>query len=462
MNIYVKDIIEICNAKLICGNPDLECVNFSKDTRTILENDVYVAIKGEKFDGNDYYEEAFLKGASACILDNIDLNNFDYQKYSDKTILLVEDSIKCLWQLASFKRSKYNIEVVAITGSVGKTSTKDMVANVLSQKYRVLKTSGNNNNHIGLPLTILKLKDEEVLVVEMGMNHFKEISLLTNIAKPTIAIITNIGTSHVGNLGSRENILKAKLEIVEGLSKDGILIVNNDNDLLHNLKIDNTNILTVGIDNKSTYMAQDIKIMNESMTFNVNDNNKLININLNIGATPFVYNSLIAYAVGRILNLDENAIKRGIETVELSKNRLAKINMKKGYTIIDDTYNASYDSMKLALNILKNTKGKRKIAVLGDMLELGDYTKEMHEKIASEIINNDIDIVITIGNYSKYIDEKLIELNFSKDNLFHFDKESDTYKILDKLFEKDDVVLFKSSHAIGLTNIVNYLLKMEE
>ena len=214
MNIYVKDIVNVCNAKLVCGNLDLVCNNFSKDTRTILKDDVYVAIRGEKYDGNDYYEDAFLKGASVCILDKLDLDNFNYDKYSDKTVLLVNNTVECLQKIASYKRSLYDINVIAVTGSVGKTSTKDMIANVLKQKYRVLKTEGNNNNHIGLPLTILKLKDHEVLVVEMGMNHFDEIRLLSKIAKPNIAVITNIGTSHIGNLGSRENILKAKLEIL--------------------------------------------------------------------------------------------------------------------------------------------------------------------------------------------------------------------------------------------------------
>ena len=461
MKIYIKDIILVCNAKLVCGDVNLECVNFSKDSRTINKGDVYIAIKGEKFDGNDYFEEAFLKGASACILNRIDLDNIDINKYKNKTILIVEDSIKCLEELATYKRSKYNIEVVAVTGSVGKTSTKDMIASVLSLKYKVLKTVGNNNNHIGLPLTILRLKDEEVLVVEMGMNHFNEISLLTNIAKPTIGVITNIGTSHIGNLGSRENILKAKLEIVEGLIKDKVLIINNDNDLLHNISIDGVNIIKVGIDNNSDYMARDINIDKESMNFNIVDNEELINIELKINAPAFVYNSLIAYAVAKKLNVSSDLIKKGLENVELSQNRLSKVTTNKGYTIIDDTYNASFDSMKLALGVLNKSSGSRKIAVLGDMLELGDYTKELHEKIADEIINNNIDIVITVGKFSKYISDKLIKDGFSEENIYHYFKVEEVCNLLDNLLKKGDVILFKSSHAIGLTRLVNYLVEKE-
>ena len=439
MKIYIKDIISVCNAKLVCGDVNLECVNFSKDSRTINKGDVYIAIKGEKFDGNDYFEEAFLKGASACILNRIDLDNIDINKYKNKN----------------------NIEVVLFTCSVGKTSTKDMIASVLSLKYKVLKTVGNNNNHIGLPLTILRLKDEEVLVVEMGMNHFNEISLLTNIAKPTIGVITNIGTSHIGNLGSRENILKAKLEIVEGLIKDKVLIINNDNDLLHNISIDGVNIIKVGIDNNSDYMARDINIDKESMNFNIVDNEELINIELKINAPAFVYNSLIAYAVAKKLNVSSDLIKKGLENVELSQNRLSKVTTNKGYTIIDDTYNASFDSMKLALGVLNKSSGSRKIAVLGDMLELGDYTKELHEKIADEIINNNIDIVITVGKFSKYISDKLKKDGFSEENIYHYFKVEEVCNLLDNLLKKGDVILFKSSHAIGLTRLVNYLVEKE-
>jgi len=198
--IYVKDIIRLCDGELLCGDENLVLDNFSKDTRTIQKDDIYVGIKGENTDGNLFVEDAFSKGAKAAIIEHID-NNIK-EKYQDRTIILVKDSIVALQELAKYKRSLCDIKVVAITGSVGKTSTKDMVASVLEKKYKVLKTIGNNNNHIGLPLTILRLKDEEVMVLEMGMNHFGELSLLTDIAKPTIGVITNIGTAHIGNLGS--------------------------------------------------------------------------------------------------------------------------------------------------------------------------------------------------------------------------------------------------------------------
>ena len=179
---------------------------------------------------SNYIEQAFINGAIGCITDE-NVNEEIINKYKEKVIIKVENTIKAIQELAKYKRSLYDIPVIAVTGSVGKTSTKDIIANVLEQKYKVLKTEGNMNNHIGLPMTLLKLKDHTAVVVEMGMNHFGEISLLTNIAKPTGCVITNIGTSHIGNLGSRENILKAKLEILEGLDKNGFVLINNDNDL---------------------------------------------------------------------------------------------------------------------------------------------------------------------------------------------------------------------------------------
>jgi len=449
----VKDIIEVCNAKLIQGDINTECSNFCKDTRIIEKNDVYVAIKGENFDGNDFYIDAIKKGASVCILEH-DVNV--PKEYSNTTILVVKDSIKCLQDLASYKISKFNGKVIAITGSVGKTSTKDMVYSVVNTKYKTLRTLGNNNNHIGLPLTILKHTDEEVMILEMGMNNFKEISLLTNIAKPDIAIITNVGTAHIGNLGSRENILKAKLEITEGLKENGKLIINNDNDMLHSYyhKNKKDNIITIGIENESNYIAKDIEYDEKSSIFTI-DNNK---IKVNVPSNVFVYNSLVAYAVGKEIGIEDNLIKEGIENFVLTKNRLDIKTNKKGITIIDDTYNASFDSVKASLEILKNRKEKRKIAVLGDILELGDFSESIHRSIAKEVINSNIDILVTVGKDVKYMLYELKENGYEKE-IYNFAKYNETYELLDNILKEEDVVLLKASHGINLTEVVNHLMK---
>lgn len=445
--IYVKDIIDKFGGKLLCGDMDLLLDNFSHDTRTINEGDIYVGIKGESFDGNVFYKDAFDKGAKACILD--DTTKID-ESYQDKTIVLVSNTLECIWKLAKYKRSINNIPVVGITGSVGKTSTKDMIASVLETKYKVLKTEGNNNNNIGLPFTILRLKDEEIMVIEMGMNNMKEISFLTDIARPTVAVITNIGTAHIGNLGSRENILKAKLEIVEGLT--GPLIINNDNDMLHD-HIDYikslTDIITVGIDNDSDYMAKDIN--DDLREFNINGDK----IKCNIGSTAFIYNSLVAYAIGKVCKVDSDDIKKGIDNFKLTKNRLEFKKIKNNIVLIDDTYNASLDSIKSSLELLTNSEGKRKIAVIGDVLELGKFSKDIHREIGSELLKHELDYIVTIGNEVLYTDEVLFENNFTK--VKHFLKEDETYDFIGDLLKEDDIVLFKGSHGMKLNNIVTYL-----
>lgn len=337
----------------------------------------------------------------------------------------------------------------------GKTSTKDIIANVLSQKFNVLKTEGNLNNHIGLPLTLLKLKDHTAVVVEMGMNHFGEISLLTNIAKPTACVITNIGTSHIGNLGSRENILKAKLEILEGLDKDGFILINNDNDLLNEWakKENKYKIYTYGIENNSNYMADNIIELEDSSIFNINRTK----VKIPIAGKHFIYNAICAFAIGDLLKIEKNKIINGIANFKLTKKRMDIELIKNNVKVINDSYNASYDSMKSALEVVNKTIAKRKIAVLGDMLELGEYAQELHEKVGEEVVKNKIDILITVGNYSKYIAEKAREMGLKK--AFSFEGIESAIKLLKNNMNKGDLILLKASNAMNFTKILEEIKK---
>ncbi len=394
----VKDILQICNGKLIYGNEEEICEHFVKDTRDVKIGDVYVGIKGEKVDGSLFYEEAFKNGAKICLLEQIPIQKEIYEKYPDTTIIVVKNSIEAIQKLATYKRSLYNIPVIGVTGSVGKTSTKDIIAGVVSTEYNVQKTYGNYNNHIGLPLTILGLKDHTALVVEMGMNHLGELRKLTNIAKPTICVITNVGTAHIGILGSRENILKAKLEILEGLTKDGIAIINNDNDLLHNWNMENKEykVKSFGIENKSDIIAEDVNLNEHESNFTSYIYGEKTKVEVLVTGTHFVYNALCAICVGEALNISKENILKGIKEFELTKNRMEILKNSKEVTIINDCYNASFDSMKASLEVLSKTEGKRKIAVLGDILELGDYSKKIHEDVGKEVTKNNIDILITV------------------------------------------------------------------
>ena len=457
-NITVKDIVTICNGELIYGNEEIVCENFSRDTRYIEPNDVYIAIKGQNFDGNLFYEEALEKKASVCILQDINVDIEKLQKYENIAIIKVKDTIKALQEIATYKRKLYNIPVIAVTGSVGKTSTKDIIASVMSEKYNVLKTQGNFNNHIGLPLTILGLKDHNAMVVEMGMNAFGEIRTLTNIAKPTMCVITNIGTSHIGELGSRENILKAKLEILEGMEEKGTVIINNDNDLLNIWSKNNTtyNVKTYGIENESNIMAKNIILKEDGSMYNVKIENKEYNVKVPVGGNHFIYNSLCAMCVGLENGIEIEKIIDGIRKFELTKNRMDIQKNSEGVTIINDTYNASYDSMKASIEYLSSLKG-RKIAVLGDMLELGEFSKDLHEKVGSEVYKNNINILIVCGKEAKHISNKAVELGMEKSKVKEFDELEHVISYLKTILKKEDVVLVKASNGMHFNKIVEKL-----
>ena len=454
-NIYVNDIVRLCGGKVLYGVEKLLLNTFCTDTRKINKGDVYVGIVGDVFDGNDFYRDAVLNGASCLIL-----NKEPEDVLSDVTVVIVEDTLKCLQTLASYKRSLFDIPVIAITGSVGKTSTKDIIASVVSKKFKTHKTIGNYNNHLGVPLTILSMPDDtEALVVEMGMNHFGEISLLSNIAKPTVSVITNIGTAHIGNLGSREGIRKAKLEILDGMIGND-LVINSDDDML-SLVLDELkskyDVSSVSIDGESTYKACNLEEEVFSSKFDIEGNAS--GVVVNVGGKAYIYNSLVAYAVGKCLGINDYAIKEGIKEFKLSSSRLEKKVTKKGTILIDDTYNANYDSMKSSIELLGRVKDKRRVAILGDMLELGEYSDKMHIDLGDVVVSNNIDVLVTIGECSKLIRKRVIELGMSENDIYSFDKEDDSYLFLDSLLDEKDIVLLKGSHGIHLIGIVEHLMK---
>ncbi len=445
----IKDILKISNAKLIKGDINDTLDNFSKDTRTIKKGDTYIGIIGEVYNGNTFYKEALEKGAKTCILsgkveDFKDINNYNCN------IIIVDDTLKFLMEIAKRKRDSLKIPIIAITGSVGKTSTKNIIADILSTKYKVKKTSGNLNTNIGLALTILSIQDEEILVLEMGMSKFGEISELTNIAKPNVAVITNIGTAHIGNLGSRENILKAKLEILEGLT--GPLIINNDNDLLNewgiNANIPNK-IITYGIDTKSAYQAEDLSYDISGSHFKLNKEE----VNINILGKHFIYNSLVAFAIGDLYGIDHHDIINQLKNLTLEENRM-EIIKKNNYIVINDTYNASYDSVYYALEVLSNFNG-RKIAVLGDILELGDWSEEIHRNIGKLIIKYNIDELITVGSLANYINIEANESGFPSALSHNFKSNEEAIKYLNNIKKENDIILIKASHGMNFIEIVN-------
>lgn len=466
--ILAKDVVKLCDGKIIYGNKDIVLETFKKDTREIQPGDTYIGFKGENIDGNLMYEKAMENGAKVCILQEdsvqgkIDLERIQ-KDFSDCTIILVSDTIKALQELAKYKRSLYDIPVIGVTGSVGKTSTKDIIASVMSKKFNVLKTQGNHNSQIGLPLTVLGLKDHDAMVIEMGMNQKGEISNLTKIAKPTVAVITNVGTAHIGNLGSRENILKAKLEILDGLKENGTLVINNDNDMLYNWNEKNTskdfNVITFGMENRSNIMPYDIVLSEKGSTYKIDIDGKTWNVNISVGGNHFVLNSLCAISIGKLFNIDMKDILDGIANFELTKRRMQVEKNGKGVTIINDCYNANYDSMKAAIEYLGKINANKKIAVLGDMLELGEYSKTLHEQVGEEIAKNNIDILITVGTLAKDIAKRAEEDGLAKENIFICNNNSEAVELINKLAEKGDAVLLKASNGLNFQEIFNAIFK---
>lgn len=445
MNLTIKKLCDICHGELIGNDANIFAPSFSKDTRTINPGDIYIGIKGENFDGNLLYNEAFNKGAICAIIEKASFDNKD----ALKPIILVNNSINALKDIGEYYRNNSDATFIAVTGSVGKTSTRDMIYSVVSTKYKSLKTEGNYNNNIGLPLTLTRLTDEKCAVIEMGMNNLGEIDYLSKITKPHIAVITNVTTAHIGNLGSRENILKAKLEIKDGLLDGGKLIINNDNDLLHEYYLNNPqDIISVGVDNTSDIMAKNLEIKNDKYYFDICYQNNIYHAEIPILSKAFIYNSLISFAVGILTNIEPELILKGIKEFKLTANRIDIINTDYGVKIINGSYNASVDSMKSSLEILKNTFGKRKIAVLGDMLELDEYSKELHNEVGK--YTDDVDILITVGKEAKYI----ADTSKSKE-IISFDNNTDVINYLKEILTSGDIILVKASNGMKFIDIVN-------
>lgn len=450
IKITVKDVLENCDAKLLIGNEKTEIKDGFINSKEVVPGGCFFGIKGDNTDGSLYYKEAFKNGASVCIISKI--YDLDLKGYDDKTVLISNDVKKCLQDIASYKRSLFKGAVIAVTGSVGKTSTKEMIANVLKYKYKVLKTIGNQNSQIGLPITILKLKDEDVMILEMGMSALGHIHNLSVIARPNIAVITNIHENHIESLKTKENIFKAKMEVIDGM-ENGVLIVNNDDEFLskinENLKED-IKLLTFGINNKSNVMPCNIKD-DFITTFDIAD---IKDLKVTFGVT-FIYNVLPTFLIGKLLGLSRSMIKIGINEYIGEKHRLEMINLDNNITIIDDTYNASFDSIKLAINYL-NKFNKRKILVLADILELGKDSKKTHKKIGEELSKTDVCYLITIGKYSKVILKEAKKTGFNGKHK-HFKNEKKSRKYLKSLIKQDDVILIKGSNGMNLINLVNYL-----
>lgn len=460
----VNDILERVNGTVLCGLYDAEFAGACIDSRIVQSDEAYFALKGERTDGTLYCCDAIKNGAKVCFVESNIFSDEELNNLAQSaTIVLVPNVEDTLVEIAKAKRSLYDIPVVAITGSVGKTSTKDVIAEVMAQKFNVQKTQGNKNNRLGVPLTIMSLRNHDALVIEMGMNHLGEIHELTNIAKPTLSVISNIGTSHIGNLGSRENILKAKLEILDGMTNKKV-IINNDNDMLHkwNLEDENAEKITFGIHEKSIYMASKVKMTEESNEFSVELNSTEYKFTTQKPGEVFILNALSAIAVGMEYDIPIDKMQKAIANAEITKNRL-DIEKVNDILLIKDYYNASFESIKPSLEYLANLDRGRKIAVLGDIKEVGSFSKEIHEKVGKEVAKNKIDMLVTVGEEAKNIAKMAVEEGMNAKNVYSCDLNEQAIKILNNMLVQGDTVLLKASNSMKFGEIYdgisNYISK---
>lgn len=450
MNLNINDV-----ALAVSGKIDRECnidiKGVSTDSRSIKEGDLFIPIVGENFDGHNFIQNAFDKGAS-CALTQVIIPR------SQKPLIYVESATEALKQLSMYYRGLFNIETVAVTGSVGKTTTKEFIYSILSKKFKTLKNIGNFNNEIGLPLTVFNLnKEHKAAVFEMGMNHLGEIESLSKIVKPDIGVITNIGTAHIENLGSRKNILRAKMEIIKGMN-NGKLVLNKDDDMLGYVGVHpDYDIIYYGIKEKcDIYASGIISKGTEGQVFTLTTPNGTELIDFKMAGIHNVYNALAAAAVGHILNIPLSDIKDAIEQPVDSDMRMSVINCKNGATIINDCYNANPESMKAALKVLSEAKN-RKIAILGDMLELGEFSEESHHNIGIEAAKNKIDLTICIGQKSKYLFDAVTGKN--KSALYYKTKEEFYSAIID-IVKAESTVLIKASRGMKFEEITKKILEV--
>ena len=449
LELNINEIVKITKGKLY-GNANINSFNsVVTDTRKVSSGDVFLAFKGEYFNANKHIQDAFLKDASLCIVDELhyDVDNLPY----NKSIIVVDNVERALGELAQYYIKKVNVKVIGVTGSCGKTSTKDMIAAALSVKYKVLKTIGNFNNHIGLPLTILGLDSSfDIAVLEMGMSNAKEIEYLTKIAKPDISVITNIGFSHIENLGTQENILNAKMECTTYFNKDSVLIVNGDDKMLRPISSEDYSVVKVGTCDSFNFCARNIELNSLTSSFDVIHNNINQSCKINMPGHHNVINFLLSVAVASEFGISISEAEEGLKNIEKTSMRL-ELKEVRDYLLINDCYNASPDSMKSALDVQVNLGEKRNIAVLGPMFELGDLANKCHYELGKYILTKNIDMVFTTGEFTSEYKRAL------GDKCIYFDTKEDLIKHLKKYIQAGDSILIKASRGAHFEEIFNSL-----
>lgn len=451
--LHAEKISAWMNGKLN-GNPKASADKAGTDTRTLEKGSLFFAIRGEKFDGHQFIHAAFDKGATIVV------SEIAFQAPPGCAVIVVGDTVKALGDMARNYLKTFRIPVVGVTGSVGKTTTKDMIAQILSTQYRVHKTMGNFNNHIGLPLSVLKLTREHTAAVfEMGMSGMGEIEYLSRIIYPEIGVITNIGISHIEKLGSRQNILRAKLEISKGMGEDGRLVLNGDDELLSGLEgLLPMPVIFYGINENISLHAFGIESMGEAgVKFTVNLRDEDVEVQIRVPGIHNVSNALAAIACGLELGITNDNIQRGLAAYSQEKMRL-NVRQFNGIKVIDDAYNAAPASVTAALSVLHELSGnQRSIAVLGDMLELGAYARDAHRQAGAMVSQQHIHHLIAIGELAQDYIDGAVNAGMKDENTRHFSTGDASVEYLKSFLQPGDVILFKGSRGMSLDKVIEAL-----
>ncbi len=436
--ISVNKAAEVCGGILNVPS-DAEISGVFIDSRKITSGSMFVALKGERVDGHDYIEKAFELGASCCLAERLP---------SDiaSPVIVVPDAALAMKKLAAYYRGMFDIPVIGVTGSVGKTTAKEMIASVLEQKYEVLKTEKNFNNELGVPLTLFRLEPQhEVAVVEMGISDFGEMSRLAEMVRPTMAVYTIIGHAHLERLHNRNGVLKAKTEMLDFMPQDGTVFLNGDDDMLSGFECSRHRVL-YGTGENANVRAVKIKADDPNETCcTVICGEREIELNIPAYGKHMVYAALIGFSVGIALGLDAESIKTGIASYK-TVGRRANVCDTSKLRLIDDCYNANPDSVKCGIDSLCEAKG-RKLCILGDMLEMGDEKEALHRSIGEYAKNAGVDLVITTGELSRFTAEGAGE------TARHFDTKQRLIDALPTFVRNGDTVLVKASHSMGFDEI---------
>ena len=454
--IKIRDVIKATGAQMIALG-DMEAAlekeiwSVTQDSRETKEGVLFVARIGEVRDGHDFLPQCFENGVTACLSQKV------VAPTNGAILLLVPDTGKALLDLAAYYRDLFDIPFISITGSVGKTTTKDMIASVVSQKYNTLWTEGNYNNEVGVPLTIFRIEDEhEAAVIEMGMNHFGELDRIAKAVRPHIGVISNVGVAHIGFLGSREGILKAKCEMLEHLDRDGVAILNGDNDMLQTLegKLPQKT-LWFGVENKRDFYADEIEVVGLDATkCTLHTPIGSVSVVIPVPGEHMVLNALSAAAVGVELGLTLEQIQAGINDFVPTKKRMTLMKDINGLTVLNDVYNANPVSMKSALDVLANAE-TRKVAILGTMGELEDYAPAMHKEVGAYAAEKGIDVLFCIGKWSDCMEEGARAGGMK--NVYRYDDQEAFWAEGLPMIEAGDTVLAKASNAVGFYKTIEKL-----